>query len=56
MFMIMKKIGLALKGLFSSGVVKRNEIFITSKLWCCDHAPDNVLKAMTRRTLEDLQT
>ncbi|KAE9455589.1 hypothetical protein C3L33_12509, partial [Rhododendron williamsianum] len=48
------QIGLALKGLFSSGVVKRNEIWITSKLWCSDHAPEDVSKALSR-SLEDLQ-
>ncbi|KAF7145060.1 hypothetical protein RHSIM_Rhsim04G0161900 [Rhododendron simsii] len=51
---VITAIGLALKGLFSSGVVKRNEIWITSKLWCSDHAPEDVSKALSR-SLEDLQ-
>ncbi|XP_052173902.1 NADPH-dependent aldo-keto reductase, chloroplastic-like [Diospyros lotus] len=49
-----KEIGEALKELFSTGVVKRNEIWITSKLWCSDHAPGDVSKALSK-SLEDLQ-
>ncbi|XP_039129538.1 NADPH-dependent aldo-keto reductase, chloroplastic-like [Dioscorea cayenensis subsp. rotundata] len=49
-----KEIGAALKHLFSNGVVKRSELFVTSKLWCSDHSPEDVSKALTR-ILEDLQ-
>ncbi|KAF2288641.1 hypothetical protein GH714_009766 [Hevea brasiliensis] len=47
------QIGVALKKVFKDGLVKREDLWITSKLWNTDHA-QNVPKALNR-TLRDLQ-
>ncbi len=49
-----KAIGQALADLFAEGIVKREELFITSKLWNSFHHPDQVEKAIDK-SLNDLQ-
>ncbi|KAJ3668941.1 hypothetical protein LUZ60_010891 [Juncus effusus] len=49
-----KEIGIALKKLFYENVVKREDLFITSKLWCSDHAPEDVPEAL-KNSLTNLQ-
>ncbi|XP_044977717.1 aldo-keto reductase family 4 member C10-like [Hordeum vulgare subsp. vulgare] len=49
-----KEIGVALKTLFHDGVVRREDLFITSKIWCSDLAPEDVPLAIDS-TLKDLQ-
>ena len=49
-----KEIGLALKKLFEDCVVKREDLFISSKLWSGNHAPEDVPEGIDT-TLEDLQ-
>lgn len=48
------EIGLALQFAFLNGMVKREELFITSKLWNSDHAPERVEVAI-RKSLRSLQ-
>ncbi|KAJ4704594.1 Aldo-keto reductase family 4 member like [Melia azedarach] len=49
-----KEIGSVLKKLFEDGVVKREELFITSKLKFADIYPEDAEEALNR-TLQDLQ-
>ncbi|KAD3068409.1 hypothetical protein E3N88_36289 [Mikania micrantha] len=49
-----KEIGVALKKLLEEGVVKREDLWITSKLWCNNHAPEDVPVAL-ENTLKNLQ-
>ncbi|XP_037071741.1 aldo-keto reductase family 1 member B1-like [Pollicipes pollicipes] len=48
-----KEIGEAFKNKFEDGTCKREEVFITSKLWNSFHAPELVIPAL-KRTLADL--
>jgi len=48
------EIGKALNDAMESGLVKREDLWITSKLWCNSHGKDNVIPAL-RSTLNDLQ-
>ncbi len=48
------EIGRALSFAFLQGMVKRDELFITSKLWNAEHQPERVEPAL-RKTLADLQ-
>lgn len=48
-----KEVGEAISAKIAEGVVKREDLFITSKLWNIYHAPEHVEPAI-RQTLDDL--
>lgn len=48
------EVGKALKESIDEGIVKRDELWITSKLWNASHKPEDV-EAALRKTLKDLQ-
>jgi len=48
-----KEIGKGIKKVIGEGVVKREDLFVTSKLWNTFHAPEHV-EAACRKSLEDL--
>ena len=49
-----KEIGEAFEEIFDSGEVGREDVWITSKLWCDKHAPEDVIPAL-KQTLADLR-
>ncbi len=49
-----KEIGNALSDVFKEGIVQREDLWITSKLWCNAHGANRVLPAV-ESTLRDLQ-
>lgn len=48
------EIGKAINDAIGSGLVKRGDLWITSKLWCNSHGKENVIPAL-QSTLNDLQ-
>ena len=48
------EVGQALDYAFRFGIVKREDLFITSKLWNCDHDPERIENAINR-SLSNLQ-
>ncbi len=48
------EVGKALKEVIEEGVVKREDLWVTSKLWCNMHAKEDVVIALNK-TLSDLQ-
>ncbi len=49
-----KEVGKALKESITDGIVKREEVFITSKLWNTEHKKEDVLPAL-EQSLNDLE-
>lgn len=53
-YMNQKEIGNAFKKAFNEGIVKREELWVTSKLWNNSHKKEHVIPAL-KKTLNDLQ-
>jgi alcohol dehydrogenase (NADP+) len=53
-YMNQKEIGEALDAALAAGEVRRETLWVTSKLWCSDHARSDVVPAL-ERTLADLR-
>lgn len=49
-----KEIGEAFEEIFESGELEREDLWVTSKLWCDKHAPEDVIPAL-KQTLADLR-
>ncbi|XP_008592820.1 PREDICTED: aldo-keto reductase family 1 member C4-like [Galeopterus variegatus] len=49
-----EEVGLAIRSKIAEGIVKREDIFYTSKLWCTFHRPDLVRPAL-EMSLKKLQ-
>lgn len=49
-----EQVGQGIKNAIDSGIVKRSDLFITSKLWNCFHAKEHVKPAL-EKTLKDLK-
>lgn len=48
-----KEVGIAIADKIAEGVVKREDLFITSKLWNTCHRPE-IVESSLKRTLTDL--
>lgn len=47
-------VGQAIRSKIAAGIVKREDIFITTKLWCTFHRPEMVLSSL-EKSLKNLQ-
>ena len=43
-----EEVGAAFAKVFAAGTVKREDVFVTSKLWNSEHAPEDVRQKSTR--------
>ncbi|XP_042541848.1 prostaglandin-E(2) 9-reductase-like [Dipodomys spectabilis] len=53
-YQVEEEVGQAIRGKIQEGIVKREDIFLTSKLWCTFHRPEMV-RSNLEKSLEKLQ-